>query len=257
MQPFLLYWANLSLCGLVFLELLVSFRKNPLFKLYLILIIASLFAMNYFALTGVSTRTQFVFVKFARMAYVCGTLLALIHLVHPKIPKWFIGLITFAAVTITTLRIAYYDQINMEAVANPVFSVGIEFYSPKPAPRYIALALSFVAIIIAYSYYRRFLMQLNWELVQHKHLSRWVIALVIPFFLLTIFGILGNLRVFNETISSYLFAIFSCTTICSLVLRPRFLDAALSGDLQPEKPERPVRHISFAKNPNGINTGGE
>lgn len=232
MQPFLLYWSNLLLCGFVFVELLVTFRKNPLFKFYLILIIVSLFAMNYFALTGVTTRAQFILVKFARLVYVCGTLLTLIHLVHSKVPRWFIGLVTFAAVGITTMRIIYYNQINMEAVANPVFSVGIEFYSPKPTLRYIALALSFIAIIIAYSYYRRLLMQLNWEQVQHKHLSRWVIALVIPFFLLTIFGILGNLKVFNETISSYLFAVFSCTTICSLVLRPRFLDAEMSGNAE-------------------------
>jgi hypothetical protein len=227
MQPYLLFYANLVLCGLVFVELLVTFRKNPALKVYLLLIIASLFAMNYFAIAGVDTRNQFVFVKLARLVYVGSTLLALIHLVQPKIPRWFIALLSFAVVTVTTLRIAFYDQINIESLPNsshPVFTVGIEFYSPKPIARYLILGLSLVSVIIAYSYYRRLLLKLNYESAQHMQLSRWIISLVVPFFLLTIFGILGNLRVFPETLSSYLFAFFSCTTICSFVLRPRFLD---------------------------------
>lgn len=255
MQPFLLYWANLLLCVLVFVELVVTFRKSPVFKIYLMLIIASLFAMNYFALNGVDSRVQFIFVKFVRLVYVCSALLALIHLVHPRIPKWFIALVGFSATVVTGLRIVYFDQINMEKQSNPVFSVGIEFYTPMPGARYLVLTLSITAIVVAYHYYRKLLMKLNYESVYYKHLSRWVIALIIPFFLLTIFGILGNLKVFNETVSSHLFAIFSCTTICSFLLRPRFLDAEASSQLQ--KPESPVRHISFAKHSNSINTSSK
>lgn len=233
MQPILLYYANLVLCGIVLLELLVTFMKNPLLKLYFILIIASLFAMNYFAINGVETRIQLLVVKFARLVYVCSTLLALIHLVHPKIPRWFIGLILFSAMFVTGLRLVYYEQINIQPLTsfpNHVFTVGSEFYSPKPGPRYITLALSIVAIVIAYYYYRRLLMKLNWESAESRRLSRWIISFVVPFFMLTIFGILGNLRIFNETFSSYLFAIFSCTTICSFVLRPKFLVAGLFKD---------------------------
>lgn len=223
MQPYLLFYIVLILCGLVFVELLFSFRKDPRLKVYLLLIIASLFVMNYFALNGVGDRNQFMFVKFARLVYVGCTLLALIHIVQAKIPRWFIALISFATVTITTLRLVYYDQINIENLpnANPVFTVGIEFYTPKPGARYLILALSMISIIIAYFYYRRLVMKLNYESAQHKHLSKWIISLVIPFFLLTIFGILGNLYAFDENLSSYLFAFFSCTTICSFILRPR------------------------------------
>jgi hypothetical protein len=242
MQPILLYYANLLLCTLVFIDLLVKFRKNPLLKLYLLLVIASIFAMNYFAITGVSTKIQFIFVKFLRLVYVCSTLLALIHLVHSKIPRWFIGLIIFSALTITGLRIAYFDQIKIDTlpnISNQIFSVGIEFYSPKPGPRYMILGLSIVAIIIAYSYYRRLLIKLNWESPHYKHLSWWVISLVAPFFLLTIFGILGNLQIFDEDLSPYLFAFFSCTTICSFVVRSRFLDPGLfrkSNQIDSHKP---------------------
>ena len=239
-MPILLYYANLLICGFVFVELLVSFRKNPLLKFYLLLIIASVFAMNFFAITGVTTRIQFILVKFTRLVYVCSTLLALIHLVHSKIPRWFIGLIAFSAVTITGLRIAYYDQINIDPnISNHVFSVGIEFYTPKTGPRYLILALSIVAIIIAYYYYQRLLMKLSWESAHHKRLSRWVISLVVPFFLLTIFGILGNLAVFEEDLSSYLFVFFSFATICSFVFRWRFLDAGLfreSNEIDSHKP---------------------
>jgi hypothetical protein len=230
MQPVLLYYVNLLLCGVVFLELLITFRKNPILKLYFLLIIASLFAMNYFAITGVATRIQFMVVKFARLVYVCSTLLTLIHLVQQKIPRWFYALILFSAATITGIRLAYYDQIDIKALSNiptHVFSVGAEFYSPKPGLRYMVLGLAIVAIIIAYFYYRRLLMKLDMESAHYKHLSRWIISLVVPFFLLTIFGILGNLQIFDETFSFYLFAFFSCTTICSFILRPRFLDAGL------------------------------
>lgn len=230
MQPTLLYYVNLSLCGLVFLELLITLRKNTVLKLYFLLIIASLITMNYFAITGISTKVEFMFARFMRLVYVCSTLLALIHLVNRKVPKWFFGLVVVGAVTITSLRIAYYNEINIQAlpnVPNHVFSVGADFYSPKPIARAIGLALGVAAIVIAYYYYRRLLMKLDIDSAYYKPLSMWIISLVVPFFLLTIFGILGYLKMFSETVSSYLFAFFSCATICSFVLRPRFLDNGL------------------------------
>lgn len=227
MEPVLLYYINLVLCGIVGLELLITFRKNPVLKIYFLMIVASLFVMNYFAITGIETREAFIFARFMRLVYVAGTLLAIIHIADQKIPGWISALIIFAAVTFTSLRIFYYDQINIKAlpnIPNHVFSVGGEFYSPKPGPRYLALALSMVAIGIAYYYYRRLLLKLDMDLPRHKHLSRWIISLVLPFFLLTIFGILGNLQIFDAPLSSYLFALFGCITICSFVFRPRFLD---------------------------------
>lgn len=137
MQPVLLYYANLFLCGMVFLELLFSFRKNPALKVYFLLIVASLFVMNYFAITGIDTRIQFIFARFMRLVYACCTLLALTHLVQPKIPRWLIGLIAFSTLIITGLRIVYYNDINIQAlpnIPNHVFSVGAEFYAPKPIP---------------------------------------------------------------------------------------------------------------------------
>ena len=231
MHPTLLYYLNLALCGLVCIELLVTFRKNPLLRLYFLLIIASVFMMNYFAVTGVHSRVQLIVVKFSRLVYVCSTLLTLIHFVQPKIPRWVIALIVFSAIAVTGLRLVYFNQINPEAlINNPVFTVGGEFYSPKPVARYIIIAMSIASIIIGYYYYQRLLMKLNRESVHYKPLLRWIISLVVPFFLLIIFGILGNLRIFNETLSSYLFALFSCTTICSFVFRPRSLGAALDSE---------------------------
>lgn len=233
MQPVLFYYINLLLCGIVFLDLVATFKRNPVLKLYFILVIASLFVMNYFAITGIDTRIQFIFAKFMRFVYVCSTLMALIHLVQSKIPRWFYGLVVFAAVAITGMRLIYYDQINIKSLPNSpnhVFSVGAEFYSPIPGPRYLAIALGIVAIIIAYYYYRRLMMKLNIESAHYKYLSRWAMSLVVPFFLLAIFGILGNLRTFDEAISSYLFGVFSCTAICSLIIRPRFLEAALFSE---------------------------
>lgn len=230
MQPVLLYYANLVLCGVVFLELLITFRKNPTLKVYFMLIVASLFVMNFYAIYGITNRGQFIFAKTMRFVYSISTILTLMYLVNLKIPRWFVGLIIFSAVCFTSIRIAYYDEIDIKAfpnIPNHVFSIGSEFYSPKTGWRYLFLSLAFVALIIAYYYYRRLLMKLNVESAHYKHLSRWIISFVIPFFLLAIFGILGNLKIIDEALSSYLFAIFSCTTICSFVLRPRFLDNGL------------------------------
>jgi len=230
MQPVLFYYVNLFLCGLVFIELLATIKKNPILKLYLILIIASLFVMNIYAITGIDSRIQFILAKSTRLVYVCSLLLALIYIVQSKIPRWFYWLIGFSAAIITGIRLAYFDEINIKAlpnIPNHVFSVGAEFYSPKPGARILVLALGTVAIIIGYYYYRRLLMKLDMDSAHYKQISRWVISLVVPFFLLAIFCILGNLRVFDEAISSYLFAFFSCTIIFSFVLRPRFLDTGL------------------------------
>jgi hypothetical protein len=223
----LLFCANLVLCAIVFLELLFTFRKNSLLKVCLLLIIASLFAMNYYAWMGVTTRFHFMVSRSMRLIYVCSTMLAIVYLVSPKIPKWVIWLLVVSVTVVTSLRIFYYDQIDIETMSqlpNQVFSVGAEFYSPKLFIRYTIFGLAIVATIIAFYYYRQFLITINWESPHYKQLLWWIISLVVPFFLLTIFGMLGSLGIFNLRFSAVLFSLFSCIIILSILLRPRFLN---------------------------------
>jgi glucan phosphoethanolaminetransferase (alkaline phosphatase superfamily) len=227
MDPRLLFYPNLVLCVAVLFELLFRFRKNSLLKVCFLLIIISLFAMNYFACTGVTTRFHVIVVKSMRLVYVCSTMLAIIHLVSPKIPRWFIGLIVFSVSIVIGIRILYYDQIDIERLShlpNQVFTVGRELYTPQPVVRYTILGLAMVAIVIAFYYYRLFLMRINRESPHYKHVTRWIISFVVPFFLLAIFGILGNLGLLSQDSSSYLFSFFSCAIIFSILLRPGFLN---------------------------------
>ena len=227
MEPRLFFYVNLVLCALVFVEVLFTFRKNALLKVYFLLIIGSLFAMNYFACTGVTTRFLFILAISMRIMYVCSTILAIIHLVHAKIPRWFIWFVALSVPFIIGIRLYYYDQIDIEKLSqlpNQVFTVGAEFYTPKTAARYAIIALAITAIIITWYYYRQFLMRVNRESPYYKQVTRWIISLVIPFFLLTIFGILGNLGMFSQTASSYLFSFFNCFIMFSFLLRPRILN---------------------------------
>ena len=113
MEPKLFYYLNLALCGVVFLELLYSFRKNPTLKTYFLLIIASLFVMNLFCITGVATRVDILVVKTARTIYACFTVLAIIQVVNQKTPWWTIALAIFTFLFITGLRLAYFQQIDI------------------------------------------------------------------------------------------------------------------------------------------------
>jgi len=162
-----------------------------------------------------------------RIVYVCSTILTIIHLVNAKIPRWFIWLIVISVPTVIGLRIYYYDQIDIEKLSqlpNQAFAVGAEFYTPKMMGRYIVFALAITAIVITWYYYRLFLMRIDRESPYYKHLTRWIVSLVIPFFLLTIFGILGNLGMFSQTVSSYLFSCFNCIILFSFLLRPGILN---------------------------------
>jgi hypothetical protein len=221
-----LFYAYLVLCVAVFLDVLITFRKNSLLKLYFLLIIASLFVMNYFSYVSVANRFQFVFVKATRVVYVCTTMLAIIHLVSPKTPRWIILLVSISSLYLVGLRIFYFNEIDVQSqvLSNPVFSVGAEFHSPHPVAKYLVFTLAMTAVAITFYYYRLFLMKMDREAVYYKHLSRWVICMVVPFFLLIIFGVLCNLNIFQKAESSYLFSFFSYTIIFSLLLRPKFLN---------------------------------
>jgi hypothetical protein len=222
-----LVYVCLVLCVTVFLEVLFTFRKNSLLKVCFLLIISSLFVMNYLTYVGVESRLQFVAIKSMRVVYVCSTMLAVIYLVSPKIPRWIISIIMLSVFFAISLRIFYFNEINIENMspaANQVFSVGPEFYSPHIVARNIVFSLVIVAISITFYYYRLFLLKLDREAAYYKYLSRWIISMVVPFFLLTIFGVLVNLNILDESTSSYLFSFFSCTIIFSILLRPRFLN---------------------------------
>ena len=241
MEPKLFYYLNLALCGVVFLELLYSFRKNPTLKTYFLLIIASLFVMNLFCITGVATRVDILVVKTARTIYACFTVLAIIQVVNQKTPWWTIALAIFTFLFITGLRLAYFQQIDIESLSrsqNQIFSIGPELYTPVPVARYIILAMALTGIVIAWYFYRRMLLRMNWESSYYKPLTRWIILFVAPFFLLSIFGFLGNLKLITDRLSSYFFAFFSCTILCSFFLRPKFLDAG-SKQLNEEEKKQP------------------
>jgi hypothetical protein len=227
MDPQLLFLANQVLCVIVFLELLINFRKNSLLKACLLLIIVSLFAMNYYAYAGVFSRFHFLLVKLARTVYVASTMLTIIYLVSPKIPRWVKWLVICATIVAFGFRIINYNKIDIESISqlpNQVFSVGAEFYSPINYVRYTLYALTLVATFTAFYYYRRFLTTFNWESPHHKHLLWWIISLVVPFFMLTIFGVMGSLGLFNQRFSSVLFSLFCFIIIFSILFRPKFLN---------------------------------
>ena len=223
----LIFFAYLALCAFVFFEVLVKFRKNSLLKICFLLILSSLFVMNYFSYAGVSNRLQFLLVKSMRIIYVCSTMLTIIHLVTPKIPRWIIGMTMFSVVFLIGMRVFYFNEIAIKTPASfssQVFSVGPEFNVPIPFVRYPAFALATLVAVITFYYYRLFFLKMNREDIHYKQLSRWIISMVLPFFLLVIFAALGSLDVFQESMSPYLFSIFSCTIIFSILFRPKFLN---------------------------------
>ncbi|HMF70215.1 MAG TPA: hypothetical protein VK616_02010 [Flavitalea sp.] len=227
----LIFFAYLALCAFVFFEVLVKFRKNSLLKICFLLILSSLFVMNYLSYTGVSNRFQFVLVKSMRIIYVCSTMLAIIRLVTPKIPRWIIGMTVFSVIFLIGIRMFYYKEIAIKSPASfsgQVFSVGPEFNAPIPFVRYPAFALAALVAAITFYYYRLFFLKINREDIYYKQLSRWIISMVVPFFLLVIFAALGILDVFEESMSPYLFSTFSCTIIFSILFRPKFLNTASS-----------------------------
>jgi len=227
----LIFFAYLALCAFVFFEVLIKFRKNSLLKICFLLILSSLFIMNYFSYAGVSNRLQFVLVKSMRIIYVCSTMLTIIHLVTPKIPRWIIGMTVFSVVFLIGMRVFYFNEIAIKTPASfssQVFSVGPEFNVPIPFVRYPAFVLAALVAAITFYYYRLFFLKMNRENIYYKQLSRWIISMVVPFFLLVIFAALGCLDVFQESMSPYLFSIFSCTIIFSILFRPKFLNTTSS-----------------------------
>lgn len=222
-----LFYACLLLCAIVFFHVLLTVRKNMLLKVCFLLIISSLFVMNFFSYVGVETRLQFVLVKSMRVVYACSTMVAIIQLVTRKIPRWIIAIVSLSVFFIIGLRIFNFDKIDLRESGNGVFSVGQELYNPIPAARIMVIIMAIFVTTMTYYYYRQFFMKMNKEDIYYKHLSRWLISMVLPFFLLIICGILGATGVFSESLCPYLFLFFSFTIIFSILFRPKVLDVSV------------------------------
>jgi magnesium-transporting ATPase (P-type) len=154
-------------------------------------------------------------------------MLAIIRLVTPKIPRWIIGITMLSVFFLIGMRIVYFSEIAMEsqtAFSSQIFSVGPEHSSPTLVMRYAVFALATLMTALTFYYYRQFFLQMNKEDIHYKHLSRWIISMVVPFFLLVIFGMLGTLHVFQQSASPYLFSLFSCIIIFSILFRPKLLN---------------------------------
>ena len=228
----LLFYLYQVLCVIVFFEVLFTIRKNLFLKACFLLMISSLFVMNYFSYVHVGSRLQFVLVKTMRIIYIASTMLAIIRMVTPKIPHWIITFISLSVFFLVGLRIFYFNEINIESqsvLSNQVFSVGQEMYNPHPLLRYTVLCLTAAAAGLTFFYYRQFFMQMNKDNIHYLQLSRWIISMVVPFFLLIIFGVLGLMDVFHESVSPLLFSFFSFIIIFSILLRPKFLNRPQMG----------------------------
>jgi hypothetical protein len=231
-----LFYAYLILCVIVFFQVVFTLRKNSLLKICFLLIISSLFVMNYYSYISVSNRLQFVLVKCTRIIYVCSTMLAVIQLVTPKIPRWIIGITMLSVFFLIGLRIHYFNEIVLESQApfsSHIFSVGPEFHSTLPVARYAVFALVILVTAITFYYYRQFIFKMNREDLHYRHFCSWIISMVVPFYLLVIFGLLGNLRILEPFLSPYLFSVFSCMIIFSILFRPKLLNTTSYFPLQP------------------------
>ncbi len=164
----------------------VHHQEKFVSKACFLLMISSLFVMNYFSYVHVESRLQFVLVKTMRIIYIASTMLAIIRMVTPKIPHWIITFISpFLFFFLVGLRIFYFNEINIESqivLSNQVFSVGREMYNPHPLLRiscYVLLYRSGTYLL----YYRQFFMKMNKDNIHYLQLSRWIISMVVPFFL--------------------------------------------------------------------------
>jgi hypothetical protein len=240
-MPFkLTFLLCIVLCVIALFDVLLSMRKNSLLKICVLLIIASLFVMNYFSYLDNVNRLQVALIKCARVVYACGTILIVIQHVTPKIPKWIIGIITLSVVFLIGLRIFYFDRLAVDSnspFASQIFTVGPELSSPIPLARNLVYGVVVFFTLLTFYFYRKFFMVIKLDDDNYKVTRRWIISLVIPFFLLVVFGILGSLRLYEQSLSAFLFSLFSFIAIFAILFRPRLLN--ITG-LHPMTVESPV-----------------
>lgn len=226
-----LYYSCLVLCLIIFLEVLINIRKNSLLKVSFLVIIACLFVMNFYSYNDISDRGQLILIKTTRGIYLSSVLMAIIHLVSPKIPRWIVWLCVCSMVFFTAARIYNYNIIDFDQQVhntNVIFSSGKEFYSPQYLMRTLIFAvLTIVCGITAY-YYHRFLKKPHKDNIYYRQLSVWITFIIAPYLLLIMFGMLWLLNIVNETPATYLFTFFSLTTLLAILFRPKFLNSAQS-----------------------------
>ena len=227
MEVKLLFYSFLVLCFLVFFDVLINIKKVSLLKILLLLIISSLFIMNYYALTSITNRPQFILIKAMRIVYFCSTLILIIHLAGLKIRHWISLLLFISATFLIGMRLYYYNEINIEEIkpGGYIFSVGYEFNRPIWLIRFILFVLLNLAMAITIYY---FLLPSKKNLKKnqyYRHLNQWINFLSIPFFLLMFFGMLSIFNILKEfPYSSSLFSLFSFISISAILFRPRFLN---------------------------------
>lgn len=183
--------------------------------------------MNYFSYLDNVNRLQVLMIKCTRVAYACGTILIVIQHVTPRIPRWIIGVVSFSAIFLIGLRIFYFDRLLLDAkspYASQVFDVGPELSSPVPVARYSVYALVVFFTCLTFYFYRKFFMRISVDDDNYKVIGRWIMTMVIPFYLLVIFGILGSLGLYEQSISLFLFSTFSFIAISAILFRPRVLN---------------------------------
>jgi hypothetical protein len=227
-MPFkLLFLFCMVLCIIALFDVLFTMKKNSLLKKCLLLTIASLFVMNYFSYAGSLNRFQMLIVRCGKIVYASSIMLIVIQHVTPKIPKWIIGFITFSVIFLIGLRVVYFDRIALDAqspLASQVFAVGPELNSPVPFARYSVYAVAAIATLLTFHFYRKFFMTKSMDDNNNKFVSRWIISSVTPFFLLIIFGVLGSLGLYGQSVSVYLFSCFSLIAIFAILFRPAVLN---------------------------------
>ena len=233
-MPFkIVFLICIVLCIITLLDVLLSMRKNSLLKICMLLIITSLLLMNYFSYLDNLNRLQVLMIKCVRVAYACGTILIVIQHATPKIPKWIIGVVSFSVIFLIGLRIFYFDRllVNQKSpFASQIFDVGPELSTPVPFARYSVYALVVFFTFLTFYFYRKFFMRISLDDNNYKVIGRWIMTLVIPFFLLVIFGILGSLGLYEQSVSTLLFSTFSFIAISAILFRPRVLNTTkLSG----------------------------
>ena len=221
------YLAYLVISAFALIEVSINVRKNIVLKTYLLLILSSVFLMNFLTYITVSNRLEFILIKFSRLIYVCSSILTLSYLVIAKTPKWILVTMFLGGGFFFGLRLYNFSQLAYEsndAFSNQIFSMSSEIKSPIASLKYIGALFAALGAGIAYFYYRKFFMKINSEDGPSRKLSFWMISFVLPLFLLIIFTVFGLMKVLPERIAPYLFCLFSAMVIFSVLYRPKFLN---------------------------------
>src|SRR5688572_7467359 len=107
MELNLIYYACLALCVIGFLQVLSTVKTNMALKIYLLVIIASLFVMNLFSFADITSRSELIIVKTMRTIYVGSTMLMTVKMIKSTVPKWMNVFALSAMVFIIGIRILF------------------------------------------------------------------------------------------------------------------------------------------------------